>query len=70
MEASLNITLNGEPKAVENGVTVSALLELLELKPRFLAVERNRELVPRGLHAECVLQDGDDLEIVTLVGGG
>jgi thiamine biosynthesis protein ThiS len=70
MEASLNITLNGEPKAVENGVTVSALLALLELKPRFLAVERNRELVPRGLHAECVLQDGDDLEIVTLVGGG
>jgi len=66
----LNITLNGEPKAVENGVTVSALLALLELKPRFLAVERNRELVPRGLHAECVLQDGDDLEIVTLVGGG
>ncbi len=66
----MNITLNGEPKAVENGVTVSALLALLELKPRFLAVERNRELVPRGLHAECVLQDGDDLEIVTLVGGG
>jgi thiamine biosynthesis protein ThiS len=66
----LNITINGESKAIESGVTVSALLESLELKPRYVAVERNRELIPRGVHAECVLQDGDNLEIVTLVGGG
>jgi sulfur carrier protein len=40
------------------------------MQPRYLAVERNFELVPRGNHAECVLHEGDQLEIVTLVGGG
>ena len=51
-------------------MTLAALLEQLEMKPKYVAVERNRELVPRGRHAECVLQSGDLLEIVTLVGGG
>jgi thiamine biosynthesis protein ThiS len=43
---------------------------MLEMQPRYLAVERNFELVPRTRHAHCVLKDGDQLEIVTLVGGG
>jgi sulfur carrier protein len=66
----LEIVINGEPRQVDGDVTLAALLEQLEMKPRYLAVERNRELVPRGRHAECVLQPGDALEIVTLVGGG
>jgi thiamine biosynthesis protein ThiS len=45
-------------------------LEELRLKPRNVAVERNRALVPRAQHAACVLETGDQLEIVTLVGGG
>jgi len=51
-------------------VTLAVLLQQLDMKPKYVAVERNLELVPRGRHAECVLQAGDQLEIVTLVGGG
>ena len=66
----MEITINGEPREVADDMTVAALLEELEMQPRFLAVERNREIVPRKQHANCPLNDGDRLEIVTLVGGG
>ena len=66
----MKIVMNGEPREIESGTTVARLIEALKMQPRFLAVERNFELVPRARHAECVLADGDQLEIVTLVGGG
>ncbi len=66
----MQISINGEPKEVADGLTVAALLEQLEIRSKFCAVERNKELVPRKQHAECVLEPGDKLEIVTLVGGG
>lgn len=66
----MNITLNGELREVASGTTVAQLLESLRLDPRTLAVEVNLDVVPRGRHAQCVLNDGDRLEIVTLVGGG
>ncbi len=66
----MQITVNTELREIEPGTTVARLLEQLRLEPRYLAVERNRELVPRGEHADCVLQPGDCIEIVTLVGGG
>ena len=66
----MQICVNGEPREVEAGITVAQLLAQLQMQPRYLAVERNFELVPRGRHAEAVLVDGDQLEIVTLVGGG
>ena len=66
----MRITVNGEPHEISSGATVSELLQQLELDPRFLAVERNRELVPRSSHASCQLEAGDQLEVVTLVGGG
>jgi sulfur carrier protein len=40
------------------------------MQPRLVAVERNRDLVPRAQHAACALEAGDRVEIVTLVGGG
>jgi len=49
---------------------VAILLEQLKMEPKYLAVERNLELVPRAEHGGCVLAEGDRLEIVTLVGGG
>ncbi|QDT65915.1 sulfur carrier protein ThiS [Calycomorphotria hydatis] len=66
----MTITLNGEPQTISPGTTLAALLVQLDKNPKYLAVERNRELVPRRQHAECVLEEGDQLEIVTLVGGG
>lgn len=66
----MNVVVNGEPQSVDDGVTLAALLEQLDMRPRYVAVERNLELVPRAKHVDCVLRDGDKLEIVTLVGGG
>ncbi|WP_437227026.1 sulfur carrier protein ThiS [Planctomicrobium sp. SH661] len=66
----MQITVNGESRKVASGTTVAELLRVLDLDSRFLAVERNRMLVPRGQHAQCELEDGDEIEIVTLVGGG
>lgn len=66
----MTILINGEPREFSSNTTVAALLEELNLNPRFLAVERNCELVPRGEHADCRLSEGDSVEIVTLAGGG
>ena len=66
----MRVTVNGEAMTVEDGVTIAELLELLEVNVAHVAVERNRELAPRREHARTALQDGDQLEIVTLVGGG
>ena len=66
----MEITVNDETREIPDGSTVADLLALLKMEPRYLAVERNLELVPRARHAECVLEAGDKLEIVTLVGGG
>lgn len=67
---TLNVSLNGEPRALSCGATVRDLLEELKLDARYLAVEVNRRVVPRGQHAATALQTGDEIEIVTLVGGG
>ncbi|MFM9964507.1 MAG: sulfur carrier protein ThiS [Planctomycetaceae bacterium] len=66
----MEISVNGEPRKIEPGSSVAMLLEELKLQPRYLAVERNQQLVPRATHTACVLQPGDKIEIVTLVGGG
>ncbi len=66
----MNIRVNGEHRQIEPGTTVADLLRQLQMQPRYLAVERNFELVPRTRHAESPLCEGDQIEIVTLVGGG
>ena len=66
----MQISVNGELRDVSADATVADLLESLQLSARQVAVEINRELVPRERHGEHVLVAGDQLEIVTLVGGG
>ena len=66
----MKIQVNGNEREIAAESTVADLLRVLELEPRGLAVERNLELVPRALHAETKLAEGDRLEVVTLVGGG
>ena len=67
---NLEVTVNGQPRAVAEGSTVAHLLEELELANKHVAVEVNLQLVPRQEHAHHRLAAGDRLEIVTLVGGG
>jgi sulfur carrier protein len=66
----VQITVNGEAKAVREGLTVRELIEELGLTDGPVAVERNREVVPRAQHATTKLAERDTLEIVHLVGGG
>lgn len=66
----IELTINGESRRVQQGTTVASLLVELGKEPRYLAVERNKELIPRSQHAKCVLLPDDQIEIVTLVGGG
>ncbi len=66
----MKIRVNGESRSVEDGMTVAALLAELDLEPLRCAVERNRQLIPRARHSETVLNEADELEIVSLVGGG
>ena len=66
----VKIVMNGQTREIEAGTSVAGLIEALKMQPRYVAVERNFELVPRLRHAECLLEEGDQLEIVTLVGGG
>ena len=66
----MRVEVNGEAREVEAGTTVKALLVELGLGETLVAVERNREIVPRANHPETVLADGDHLEIVHFVGGG
>jgi sulfur carrier protein len=64
------VTLNGKPRDIPDEATVAEVLERLELNLRQVAVEVNRQLIPREEHAQTPLHEGDHLEIVTLVGGG
>jgi len=66
----MQVTINGTEQTIDDGLTIAQLLVQLGKNPKFLAVERNFELVPRTKHAECPLAQGDTLEIVTFVGGG
>ena len=66
----MQILVNGEQREVGPETTVAGLLEQLELDPRYLAVELNKQLVPRSDHSDKRIEAGDQLEVVTLVGGG
>jgi thiamine biosynthesis protein ThiS len=70
MRGTMEIQLNGESKVVPVSWTIADLLNDLRIENRYCAVERNRMVVPREQHSICSLQPGDQIEIVTLVGGG
>jgi thiazole synthase len=64
------ITINAEPRSFSDPLTVADLIRLLDKDPGKLAVEVNRDVVPRAEHAGRYLRNGDAVEVVTLVGGG
>ena len=66
----MRILINGEGKECEEGISLSALIDLLELPPQRIAVELNREVVRRADWKSTVLKNEDRLEIVHFVGGG
>ena len=66
----MQITINGKPETLDDGISVARLLVRLELEPIRVAVEINEDLVPRKTFPDTLVHDGDRIEIVTFVGGG
>ena len=66
----MQLTINGEKHEYDAPMTVAELLEIMGLKGKFVAVERNLEVVSYTKYDAVTLTNGDQLEIVTLVGGG
>ena len=66
----MRLRLNGEVRDVPDGTRLAGLFESLGLDAAQVAAERNGELVPRSEWGALVLAEGDELEVVTLVGGG
>ena len=66
----MTLVVNGNPQDTRDGCSVQQLLETLEIHDEAVAVEVNREVVPRAERGERVLTEGDRVEIVTFVGGG
>jgi thiazole synthase len=69
-EKTISIRVNGGHRRVLEGISIADLALELGLEPAKVAVERNLEIVPRSTLANVTVQDGDDFEIVTFVGGG
>lgn len=66
----MEITVNGKPRIVADGITVAGLLDFLEIRPERVAVECNTDIVDKERFAEVTLQGGDTVEIIQFVGGG
>ena len=66
----MRLTINGKEQTLDDGLTLAQLVEQLGMKSDRVAVERNREIVPRAQWGDTSLSDGDRLEIVHFVGGG
>jgi len=66
----MKIMLNGREKSFKAPLTISALLQDMDLGERRVAVEVNREIVPRSQHEGFQLQDNDRVEVVFAIGGG
>jgi sulfur carrier protein len=66
----IQITVNGNTRALERSLDIGALLSALQVAGKKVAVERNGEIVPKSAHGSTMVLNGDRLEIVVAVGGG
>lgn len=66
----IQITVNGQAVEIEAPMTVQQLLDTVDVPPNYLAVEVNADVVPREDYSQTMVSAGDDVEVVTLVGGG
>ena len=67
---NITIQLNGDPYVIDGDASLTTLIETLKMKPTRIAVELNREVVPKADYAKISLREGDELELINFVGGG
>jgi thiazole synthase len=68
-DGTLSIHVNGEHRRVRAGIKLAELASELGLEPTSVAVERNLAAVPRSMLREAAVEDGDELDIVPVIGG-
>jgi sulfur carrier protein len=66
----MELYLNGETRHFDSGLDIAQLLEQLGLAGHRIAVEVNRQIIPKSRHAGHMLQNGDRIEIIQAMGGG
>ncbi len=66
----MKITVNGKEKTFENPLTLSEMLASLKLDTRGIIIERNLEVVSRSEFDTLSIENGDNIELIRLVGGG
>lgn len=66
----MEITLNGKPREVGDGITVQQLLEQLALQPARVAVQVNMDIIKRERYGEVTVEPGDVIEVLTFMAGG
>lgn len=66
----MKVRLNGETRECREGMTLADLVAELGLGVKRIAVEMNRDIIPREEYAHCRINAGDEIEIVHFVGGG
>ncbi len=66
----ITLRINGQPRQFPAPLSIAELMLALDLAGKRVAVEKNGEIVPRSLHGDARVVDGDQLEIVVAVGGG
>ena len=67
---NMNIILNGATETIPEQITLTELIQNMDLSGKRYAVEINEQLIPRSRHAEHRLQEGDNVEVVQAIGGG
>lgn len=68
--SAITLQVNGEARQCSPQTNLPKLLEQLGMNPRLVAVEYNGEILHRQFWDETLIQEGDRLEVVTIVGGG
>jgi thiamine biosynthesis protein ThiS len=69
-QSAITITLNGKPRSIPARMSLSGLIDDLEVDRRTIAVARNEDVIPRDGYKDVLLEAGDRIEIVRMVGGG
>lgn len=69
-EMEVRVRVNGDERRFPDGTSIAALLVALGVSTPRVAVERNREIVPKSAYSSTHLREGDALEVVEFVGGG
>ncbi|HEX9020040.1 MAG TPA: sulfur carrier protein ThiS [Nitrospirota bacterium] len=66
----MNISLNGDKREVPESLTITGLLDFLNIQHQRVAVELNLEIVKKDKYAATAIKEGDSLEVVSFMGGG